>query len=96
MATRVLAMAGTASPAHPAARRSVVWTLRGSAVALLVSSAVFGALASGAKQDAHAAPTMSVAWDAKDRYELDTTLAWSFAASGVACAVISYFVGRHR
>ena len=26
----------------------------------------------------------------------NTTLTWTFAASGVACAVVSYFVGRHR
>jgi tetratricopeptide (TPR) repeat protein len=83
-------------PGASPARRTVVWTLRGSAVALLASSAVFGALAWGAHRDIESAPTMRAAWDANDRYKTDTALTWTFAASGVACAVVSYFVGRHR
>lgn len=77
-------------------RRAVAWTLRGSAAALLVSSAVFGALSWNAYQDANDAVTMRPAQDAKHRYEIDTALTWTFAATGVACAVLSYFVGRHR
>jgi tetratricopeptide (TPR) repeat protein len=77
-------------------RRATVWTLRGSAAALLVSSAAFGALAWNARQDAWNAVTQRAAWDANDRYQTDTALTWTFAASGLACAVVSYFVGRHR
>ncbi|HMF41404.1 MAG TPA: hypothetical protein VKQ32_11950 [Polyangia bacterium] len=77
-------------------KRAVVWTLRGSAAALLVSSAVFGALSWGAYQDVNGAATPHAAMDANDRYTVDTALTWTFAASGVACAVISYFVSRHR
>jgi tetratricopeptide (TPR) repeat protein len=86
----------TQQPDGSSRRRAVVWTLRGSAVALLASSAVFGALARDAHRDFDNAPTMRIGGDANDRYETDTTLFWTFAVSGVACAVISYFVGRHR
>ena len=77
-------------------KRAVVWTLRGSAGALLASSAVFGALSWGAYRDANDAVTPRAAQDASNRYKVDTALTWTFAASGVACAVVSYFVGRHR
>jgi hypothetical protein len=77
-------------------RRAAAWTLRGSAAVLLVSSAVFGALAWDARQDYSGTDVQRVAWEANDRYETNTALAWTFAASGVACAVISYFVDRSR
>jgi tetratricopeptide (TPR) repeat protein len=108
---RIDASAGTrtaAPPAPPApdltaqkpelspARRAAVWTLRGSAAALLASSAVFGLLAWDARQDFQSAATPRGGLEANDRYTTDSALAWTFAASGVACAVISYFVGRHR
>jgi tetratricopeptide (TPR) repeat protein len=83
-------------PESSRARRAVVWTLRGSAVALLATSAVFGALTWNAYRDIDDAATMRAAWDANDRYRIDSALAWTFAATGAACAVISYFVGRHR
>ena len=100
--TRATIPAGaTPGPASPepdvaSARRAAVWTLRGSAAALLASSAVFGALAWNAYDDVQSTSTPRVAWDAADRYKTDTAFAWTFAASGLACAVISYFVGRHR
>jgi tetratricopeptide (TPR) repeat protein len=77
-------------------RRAAVWTLRGSAVALLASSAVFGALAWDARQDAENTSLMREAQEAADRYKTHTTLTVTFAATGLACAVISYFVGLRR
>jgi len=87
-----------ASPTReaPSARRAVVWTLRGSAAALLATSAVFGALTWNAYRDIENAATMREAWDANDRYKTDSALTWTFAATGAACALISYFVGQHR
>ena len=73
---------------------AITWTLRGSAAALLTSSAIFGALAWDAKRDFDATTNQRPAIDANDRFKLDTTLAISFAATGMACAVVSYFVGR--
>jgi tetratricopeptide (TPR) repeat protein len=86
----------SSKPEASARRRAVVWTLRGSAVTLLASSAVFGALAWDAHRDFDNAPTPSAALDPSNRYKTDTALTWTFAASGVAFAVISYFVDRHR
>lgn len=83
-------------PDTSSARRTVVWTFRGSAAALLASAAVFGALAWDAHRDFESAPTERAALDANDRYKVSTALTWTFAASGLACAAISYFVGRHR
>jgi len=39
---------------------------------------------------------MRAATEANDRYETNSALTWTFAATGVACAVVSYFVGRRR
>jgi tetratricopeptide (TPR) repeat protein len=77
-------------------KRAAVWALRGSGVALLASSAVFGALSWDAHRDFDNAPTMRAGMEANDRYKTDTTLTWTFAATGLACVVISYFVGRAR
>jgi hypothetical protein len=87
------ALARTSPPAPPASHPAV-WALRGSAAALLISSAVLGALAWDARRDFDGTPYQGPAWDANDRYKLDSTLAWSFAASGVACAVASFLLGR--
>lgn len=84
------------APTTSSRRYAVTWTLRGSAAALLASSAVFGALSWDARQDRNNATTMRAEAEAIDRYEIRTALFWSFAATGVACAVISYFVGRAR
>jgi len=100
--TKPAGAAVTPSPSAPEAQlaatssrnRAITWTLRGSAAALLTSSAIFGALAWDAKRDFDASTTQRTALDANDRFKLDTTLAISFAATGVACAVVSYFVGR--
>jgi tetratricopeptide (TPR) repeat protein len=88
----VASLKPTPSPSTP----GIVWMLRGSAAALLASSAVFGALAWDAFRDYDTASSQRAAWDANDRYETDTTLAWTFLASGLACAVFSYLVGRPR
>jgi tetratricopeptide (TPR) repeat protein len=80
-------------PVSPA-KRAAVWTLRGSAAALLVGSAVFGALALDAREDAKHAPTMVRAYELGDQYRTDAAFAWTFVAAGLACAVISYLVGR--
>jgi tetratricopeptide (TPR) repeat protein len=86
----------TAQQPDGSSKRAVVWTLRGSAVALLATSAVFGALAWDASRDVDNAPTMRAATEANDRYTTNSALTWTFAATGVACAVVSYFVGRRR
>ena len=75
-------------------RHAATWTLRGSAAALLASGAVFGGLAWDAKRDHDATTLMVAADEAGDRYYLNRTLALTFVVSGVACAVVSYFVGR--
>jgi tetratricopeptide (TPR) repeat protein len=89
---------GSASPQpeSSATMRGIVWTLRGSAVALLASSAVFGALAWDASKDVDNAPTQIAAVEPNNRYKTDTALMLTFAVTGVAFAVISYFVGRYR
>jgi len=74
--------------------RALAWTLRGSAAALLVSAAVFGVAAWEARRDFDATSNQRQAQDANDRYHLDSTLAWSFDASGAACALVSFLVGR--
>src|SRR5581483_5471521 len=89
-------LVATPAPEISASRRAATWTLRGSAAALLVSSAVFGALSWNAYQDFQGAATPRAGQEASNRYATDTALTWTFAASGVACAVVSYFVGRHR
>jgi len=86
----------TAQKPDASSKRAVVWTLRGSAIALLATSAVFGALAWDASRDVDNAATMRAAIEANDRYQTNSTLTWTFAATGVACAVVSYFVGRRR
>jgi hypothetical protein len=83
-------------PEASPSRRAAVWTLRGSAVALLASSAIFGALTWDAYQDYQAAPTYQTALEPSHRYSTDRALTLTFAASGLACAVISYFVSRHQ
>jgi tetratricopeptide (TPR) repeat protein len=75
-------------------RHAVTWTLRGSAAALVTSAAVFGGLAWDAKRDFDATPLQVPATAANDRYQLNTALAATFVLSGVACAVVSYFVER--
>jgi tetratricopeptide (TPR) repeat protein len=84
------------TPELSPSRRAAVWTLRGSAVASLAASAVFGALSWDAYRDFQRAPTRQLALDPSNRYTTNTALTWTFAASGVACAVLSYLVGRAR
>ncbi|HXU03834.1 MAG TPA: hypothetical protein VN903_22885, partial [Polyangia bacterium] len=60
------------------------------------SSAVFGALAWDASKDVDNAPTQIAAVEPNNRYKTDTALMLTFAVTGVAFAVISYFVGRYR
>jgi tetratricopeptide (TPR) repeat protein len=95
----VVAAPGLSEPAAsvvaPPKNQAVVWTLRGSAAALLTSSAIFGVLAWNAAREFNDTSIMKTAWDANDRFTLDTTLAISFAATGLACAAISLYVGRH-
>jgi hypothetical protein len=55
---------------------------------------VFGVAAWEARRDFDATSNQRPAQDANDRYHLDSTLAWSFAASGAACALVSFLVGR--
>jgi tetratricopeptide (TPR) repeat protein len=100
--TKPAATVTSPDPSKPAAEvvvssrnHAVVWTLRGSAAALLTSSAIFGVLSWDAKRDYDASTTQRAAWDANDRFHRDTALTISFAASGLLCAVVSYFVGRH-
>jgi hypothetical protein len=86
-------VSGTA-PVSPGGRRALTWALRGSAAALLASSALFGVLAWDAKRDFDGTTFERPATQANDRYALDATLAWSFAASGLACVLASYLIGR--
>lgn len=97
------AVAAPAAATPPVAARTVsprrhaaIWTLRGSAVALVTTGAVFGGLAWDAKRDFEATSLQGPADEAKNRYELTSALAWTFVLSGVACAAVSYFVGRER
>jgi len=76
--------------------RALTWTLRGGGAALLATSAIFGALAWDAHGDFENTTYQRPAAEASDRYRLDTTLAISFAISGLACAAASYLVGPHR
>ena len=85
-----------AAPSVSSRRRAVTWTLRGSAAALITTGAVFGGLAWDAKRDHEATSLMGPATEAENRYERNSALAWTFVLSGVACAVVSYFVGRER
>lgn len=82
-------------PEPSPSRRAAVWTLRGSAVALLASAAVFGALSWDAYHDYQNA-TQAGSVEPRNRYATDTALTWTFAVSGLACAAISYLVGRHQ
>ena len=82
-------------PAAAPRRRALVWTLRGSAAALLASSAVFGGMAWSAYRDYHGTSQQIAASEANDRFRTDARSAWIFAASGLACAVASYLVGRN-
>jgi len=83
-------------PGPSPSRQAAVLTLRGSALALLATSAVFGALTLKAYEDYRGAQTPQEEKDARGRYTTNSALAWTFVATGVACAVVSYFVGRHR
>ena len=76
--------------------RAVVWTLRGGSAALLASSAIFGVLAWDAHSDFDSTTYQRQSAEASDRYRLDTTLAISFAISGLACAAASYLVDLRR
>jgi len=76
--------------------RALTWTLRGGAVALLATSAVFGVFAWDARSDFNNTQMQHQASEANDRYKLDTTLALSFAVSGALCAAASYFVGLRK
>ena len=83
------------SPEPTARRRTLAWTLRGSAAALLVTSAVFGGLAWRAYRDYEGTSEQVAASEANDRFKLETLSSWIFATSAPACAVASYFVGRN-
>jgi len=83
-------------PAPSSRRLTATWMLRGSAVALLASSAVFGVMAWDAKRDFDDTSLQRPAREANDRFALDTTLALTHLATGLACAAASYLVARHR
>jgi hypothetical protein len=87
--------ARTGAPAN-ATDRAVVWSLRGGAAAFLATSAVFGALAWDAHGDFENTQLRRPASEANDRFKLDTTVAFSFAAAGLACAAAAYLIGRDR
>jgi len=76
--------------------RALVWALRGGSATLLATSAVFGVLAWNAHADFEGTHRQRQASEASERYRLDTTLAISFAVSGIACAAASYFVGLRK
>ena len=84
------------SPRSTSTNRAVVWTLRGGSAALLATSVVFGALAWDAHRDFENTNYQREAADAADRYKLDTTLAITFAISGLVCAAASYVVGLRQ
>jgi hypothetical protein len=84
----------SSAPPDGPRNRAAVWMLRGSAAALLATSAVFAVLAWDAKTDFDDTSIQREATEAKERFKLDATLAVSFAVVGVACAAASYFVGR--
>jgi hypothetical protein len=76
--------------------RTLVWTLRGSSAALLAASALFGVLAWDAKNDYDRTPFPVQAVEASDRFYFDTTMAITFAISGVVCATAAILVGRRQ
>ena len=76
------------------ARRATVWTLRGSAAALMASSVTFGLLAWDARRDVDGTSLQRPAWEANERFKLDTTLAWSFGVASLACGLISVLRGE--
>jgi hypothetical protein len=78
------------------ANRAIVWTLRGGSAAMLATSAVFTVLALNAHSDFEGTIFQRQAMDASDRFQLDSTLAISFAISGVACAAAAYLVGLRK
>jgi len=80
------------SPASTSTNSGTVWALRGGSAALLATSAVFGALAWDAHRDFENTTYQKQSAEAADRYKLDTTLAITFAISGLACAAASYLV----
>jgi hypothetical protein len=57
---------------------------------------VFGVLAWNAHADFEGSQFQRQAAEANDRYRLDTTLAISLAAAGIACAAASYLVGLRK
>ena len=83
-------------PAPSSRRLTVTWMLRGSALALLASSVVFGVMAWDAKRDFDDTSLQRSAREANDRFTLDTTLALTHLVTGLACAAASYLVARHR
>jgi caspase domain-containing protein len=80
----------------PSTNRVLKWTLRGGAAAFLATSALFGALAWDARSDFQNTSLQRQAAEANDRFKLDSTLAFTFALSGVVCAAASYVVGLRR
>jgi hypothetical protein len=78
------------------ANRAVAWTLRGGSAAMLATSAVFGVLALNARSDFENTTFQRQAMDASNRFQLDSTLAISFAISGVVVAAASYLVGLRK
>jgi hypothetical protein len=75
---------------------ALTWTLRGGAAALLATSALFGVFAWDARNDFENTQLQRQASEANDRYRLDTTLAVTFALSGVVCGAASYLVGLRK
>jgi hypothetical protein len=84
------------APAPRSTNRALVWTLRGGSAALLGTSAVFGVLAWNAHIAFNNTTYQRQSAEASDRYRLDTTLAISFAISGLACAAASYLVDLRK
>jgi len=74
----------------PAKRKPLIWTLGGASGALLGSSLVFAGLALRARADFEATSTQVAAWQANDRFQLDSTLALTFLGSAIVCAAASY------
>ena len=102
-AVSVVAVSQTELPAQPIPRESVgtkrdalVWSLRGTSVALLGSSLAFAALAWNARSDFQASSTQVMAAQANDRFGHDSTLAVAFLVPAVASAVASYLLASHR
>jgi hypothetical protein len=76
--------------------RAVAWTLGGGSAAMLATSAVFGVLAWNAHSDFESTTLQRQATDASARYQLDSTLAITFALSGLLGAATAYVVGLRK